>query len=143
MFPCHQHDADNENTGRSLSGGLCCCFKCCFNGRYRSLRVEHYCSCAGRAWLLQPNLSLTGGSRAWYRLLLPRWRGRTCYIYPFLRPSGDRPGTGMASAEAGGSNLLKSEFSAQFPEGGSAVSCSPPRYLSQALQQAQVGVDCI
>lgn len=44
---------------------------------------------------------------------------------------------------AGGSDLVESEFSAQSPKGASAVSSSPPRYLSQALQQAQVGVDCI
>lgn len=61
-----------------------------------------------------------------------------CLLHPFLRPSGNRAGTGMASAEAGGSDLPKSEFSAQSPQGASAVS-----YLSQALQQAQVGVDCI
>lgn len=54
--------------------------------------------------------------------------GRICYIHPFLRPSGDRAGIGIASVKMERSNLLKSEFFTQSPEGASAVSelfCTP------------------
>lgn len=53
----------------------------------------------GRAWLLQLNPNLTGGSRAWYRLLLPRWgKGPATSMLS----SGDRAARGMASVEVCG-----------------------------------------
>lgn len=72
------------------------------------------------------------------------WRRRTCYIRPFLGPSGNRGDTGVSSAEVASPRVQTFQsLSSLFPKSASAVSYSPSCYLSQALQQAQAGVDCI
>lgn len=62
--------------------------------------------CAWRAWLLRMHLRWIERSGG-----VGEWRRRTCYIHPFLGPTGSRGDTGVASAEVQCSDLPKSEFS--------------------------------
>lgn len=107
-----------------------CCFKCCLNGRHHSLHTEHFCNRGGRAWLPQLHLRQLKGVGEWERL-------EKDMLHPSL------PWALRRQRRYRGSNSLKSEFSSLSPKSASAVSYSPSCYLSQALQQAQVGVDCI
>lgn len=110
-------------------------FQMLLQWRHHSLHTEHFCNCARRAWLLRLHL---------------RWRERSGGVG---ESGGEGHATSIPSLGPQEAEVIQGwlqlrcrvqtcrSLSSLSPK--SAASYSPSCYLSQALHQAQVGVDCI